>query len=180
VAEEDDRYDDDGNEPETLESQLALARRKVAAPAILLIILGFIGIVLHIVGFVMTATNPTVFLDWYEVNVIGAFPAAMKEDLQDQFESTRDTMRLDSPLNLGYSIFGFACCLCMLLGGTSMKSLSNYKLAMFGSLCALVPMTICCFVSPLLGLWTTIILCQDPVLRGFRITRLSNPAGGGS
>jgi hypothetical protein len=147
-------------------------RQRVAAPAVLLILCALLAVLMSGAALAVAFTNPSVFADWYKTQLIDTMPAGiMKEDLTKQFESTRESMLLNSPVNLSYYVIGLLGGLVMLYGSWQLKTVGSYRWAVVAALVAFVPLSGCgCFSFPF-GLFAIIRLSAGDVIRGFQEAR---------
>jgi hypothetical protein len=139
--------------------QDALAR--VAAPAIMLMIVGGLAIALSIVGL--------------GINVLSAgMQAGMNAQgprQPGQFgPGPRNTM--DPMANVVLGIFGAVLGLCwggmVLLGGLKLKNLESHGLAMTGAILAMIPCNICCILGLPLGIYALVVMNSADVRDQFR------------
>ena len=169
----DDRgYRDDDRQPR---ADLEAARRRVATPAMLLIVFGLIAVFVELGSLIATFSAPNVLMDQYKKFIDDLPPGPNKQQLQDEFESDKDDLRLDSPTNLGGTILGLVLSLAMLVGGFKMKSLSGYGLALTGAICAIIPCVngCLCFAMPI-GIWAVVVLANPDVKAAFRASASSS------
>lgn len=168
-----DRYDDDRDYRRRDPDE---ARRKVSAPAVMLIISGLIGLLLEVMAVVGAFTNPTAGAEFYEKYVIDPQPeGAQKEQLKAEFERQKADMRSDKPLNLASYGLGALLNLLTVIGGFKMKGLSGYGLSMTGAITAIVPFGGCCCLTTPVGVWALIVLLNPVVKQAFGVGRRAEP-----
>ena len=146
-------------------------RQRVAAPAILLLITSVVSVLMSGVILVICFVNPTIVADWYK-NYVDSMPnGIMKEDLAKQFESTKDSMMLNTPLNLGYYACTLLAGLAMVYGAWQMKTVGSYRWAVVAALLAFLPLSGCSVFSFPFGLYAIIRLGAGDVVKGFHAAR---------
>jgi hypothetical protein len=162
--EDDDRYERRSSRPTT--------RQRVAAPAILMILSAVMSLLISGAMLALAITKPTVMADWYKTNLIDGMPnGILKEDMSKQFESTKDSMMLNSPMNLSYYILTLLAGLVMLYGAWQMKVVGSYRWAMVSALMAFIPLSGCSILAFPFGLFAIIRLSANDVVRGFHDAR---------
>ncbi len=165
--------DDDYERP----NRTADVKRRVAAPAILLILSALLSLLISGTMLAVAITKPSAVLDWCTTNVIDAMPnGIMKEDIQKQFESQKESMMLNSPLNLSYYVITLLAGLIMLYGAWQMKTVGSYRWAVVGSLFAFLPLSGCSFLAFPFGLYAVIRLAASDVVKGFHEARKARHA----
>lgn len=169
-----DRYDDRDDRDDYRRRDPDEARRKVSAPALMLIISGIIGLLLEVLAIVGAFTNPTAGAEFYQKYIIDPQPeGAQKEQLKAEFERQKADMRSDSPLNLVSYGLGTLLNLLTVIGGFKMRSLSGYGLSMTGAISAVIPFGGCCCLTTPIGVWALIVLLNPAVKQGFGLQRVA-------
>lgn len=171
---DDDRFDDETDDAPRRRVDLEAARRKVALPAIFLILFGTVGFVLGLAILVGSVAAPdaimNAYVDAFQPIIEGQPPSKQRDEQLEQMAQLRKT-RMDTPLNLGLSAVSTALAGIMALGGLRMKGLKSYGLALTASIAALLPCSGClCFALPF-GLWALIVLLNGDVKSAFRANR---------
>lgn len=173
ATDRDDRWDDDGNDrsyrdDDRPRADREAARRRVATPAILLIVFGLIAVFVEAGSLIATFTAPNILGDQFKKFIDDMPPGPDKQQMQADFEKDKDDFRLDTPTNIGGTIVGLVLSLAMLVGGFTMKSMSSYGLAMTGAVCAIIPCVngCICLAMPI-GLWAVIVLANSDVKAAF-------------
>jgi hypothetical protein len=146
-------------------------RARVGAPAILLLISGILSLFISGTMLVVAVTKPMVVADWYTGYIESMPNGIMKEDLRKQFESTRDSMALNTPLNLGYYVLSLVAGLIMVYGAWQMKTVGSYRWAVVAALLAFLPLSGCSIFSFPFGLFAIIRLGASDVVKGFYAAR---------
>jgi len=166
---DDDRFDDEiGDAPRPVDR--TAARRRVAVPAIFLIVLGFLGTSLGTITLAVALVAPDWFGNAYADAVKPLIekqpPSQARDDQLAQIEQVRQ-LRLDTPVSLASTGLGLVTAGVMLVGGLRMRGLKSYGLAVTASLAALYPCgCIACFAVPV-GLWALITLLNGDVKAAF-------------
>ena len=103
---DDDRFDDETDDAPRRRVDLEAARRKVALPAIFLILFGTVGFVLGLAILVGSAAAPdaimNAYVDAFQPIIEGQPPSKQRDEQLEQMAQLRKT-RMDTPLNLGLS-----------------------------------------------------------------------------
>ena len=142
------------------------ARQRVQAPGLLLQIFGIISLFLSVLNLALLVAAPEVALKgWYDAmanmqkNQPGAQPLP---PFEDWVKSQRMIMIITGVLQLAGSVV-------MFLGGTKMKQLQGYGLAMAGSIMATIPLCTnqCCCISLPFGIWALAVLLNPDVKLAF-------------
>jgi hypothetical protein len=169
---DDDRgYRDDDRRPR---ADLEAARRRVATPAMLLIVFGLIAVFVEIGGLIAAFAAPNVMAEQIKKIIDSQPPGPQKQQMLDDYERDKDSYRLDSPTNIGGTVVGFVLSVLMLVGGIKMKSLSGYGLALTGAICAIIPCVngcLCCAMP--VGIWAVMVLANPDVKAAFRASASS-------
>ena len=146
-------------------------RQRVAAPAILLLISGLLSLLISFTMLAVAVIKPMVVADLY-TDYIDSMPnGIMKEDLKKQFESTRDSMALNTPFNLGYYVYTLLAGFVMVYGAWQMKTVGSYRWAVVAALLAFLPLSGCSVFSFPFGLYAIIRLGAGDVVKGFYAAR---------
>jgi hypothetical protein len=125
-------------------------RRKVAAPAICLMIVGILTLLLSIANVVMYFA--------------GGEPEKTGNEMVDRiFEGSH------KPSALVFNVVQLICGGVMIMAGLKMKNLQSHKTAMTASVFAMIPCTAacCCIVGLPVGIWCLIVLNQPDVKAAF-------------
>ena len=147
-------------------------RQRVAGPAILLLISAIISLLISGALLAVAVTNPTAMADWYKTNLIDTMPnGIMKEDFSKQYELQKDSMMLNSPMNLTYFGFTLLAGGVMVYGAWQMLSVGSYRWAVVAALLAFIPLSGCSVLAFPFGLFAIIRLGADDVVRGFHEAR---------
>jgi hypothetical protein len=132
-----------------------LAQKQVQVPAILLIVLGAIGLLLGLFGMVS-----------HNAGQYG--PLLDNPELPEQ---ARGMIQGFANHGRWLSLPGVVLSGLMLLGGLKMKSLQSYALAMTGAIVALIPcmgINGCCCIGIPVGIWALVVLVKPEVKGAFR------------
>ena len=157
-------------------SRTANVKRRVAAPAILLLLSAILSLLISGTMLAMAVMKPFVFADAFK-NYIDAMPnGVMKEDMSKQFDSTKESMALNSPLNLSYYILTLLAGIVMVYGAWQMKTVGSYRWAMAGALVAFIPLSGCSIFAFPFGLYAIIRLGANDVVKGFLEARKARHA----
>ena len=126
---------------------VAEARRKVQAPAILLIVTGVIGLLLHLASVPLNLANMAEF-----------------EAAGGQHPS------LNPPVIIFSAVVGLVFDGIVIFGGLQMKSLRSWGLALTASIFALIPFCVSCgcLVGLPAGIWAMVVLNDNMVKAAFR------------
>jgi hypothetical protein len=143
------------------------ARSRVAAPGMMLIVFGVIGILIELASLGLAFSRPTAIADWYRGFIESQPPGKQRDDLMKQFKEQEAGMRLDTPTNIGGNVVGLLLNLLMVVGGAKMRSLSGYGLALTGSIAGLIPISGCICCAMPIGLWALIVLLNADVKAAF-------------
>lgn len=170
-----DRFSDESEEPYDDEPRrgpdLESAKRKVAFPAVVLILFGLIGLLLAAASLALAILDPTLFgnayADAFEPMIKNQPPSAQRDEQLKQIGEMRN-LRMDSPLNLGSTVVSLVASLLVLVGGVKMKGLNSYGLSMTAAIVSLYPLGTClCCLMPF-GIWALIVLMNADVKAAFR------------
>ncbi|MBF5043829.1 hypothetical protein FGE12_15625 [Aggregicoccus sp. 17bor-14] len=131
------------------------AQKQVQVPAILLIVLGALGLIFGLIGVAS-----------HSVNQYG--PLLDNPELPEQARSVVQGFANHGRwLNLpGIVLSGL-----MLLGGLKMKGLQSYALALTGAIVAVIPcmgVNGCCCIGMPVGIWALVVLMRPEVKGAFR------------
>ena len=151
-------------------------RQRVGAPATLLLISGILSLLISVSMITVAVTKPMIVADWYTKYIESMPNGIMKEDLRKQFESTRDSMALNTPLNLGYYVLSLMAGLIMVYGAWQMRTVGSYRWAVVAALVAFLPLSGCSVLSFPFGLFAIIRLGASDVVRGFHEARKAHHA----
>jgi uncharacterized membrane protein (DUF2068 family) len=163
--------DDEDNDDDYRSGPTTAIRQRVGAPAILLFISGLLSLLISVTMLAVAVTKPMIVADSY-TNYIESMPnGIMKEDLRKQFESTRDSMALNTPLNLSYYALSLLAGLIMVYGAWQMKTVGSYRWAVVAALLAFLPLSGCSIFSFPFGLYAVIRLGASDVVKGFYAAR---------
>jgi len=164
------RGDDDGDPTPSRE----LAKKKVAAPAILLIIhAGFalLGSVYGIVSVQFQDPKADFQKQRLEQENDPKLTAAQKEQIKginDSVEKFLDLYIQALPVLTGLSV---VASLLMLIAGFKLYGLSSPGLVYLGALLALIPIFGCCCLGVVAGIWSLIVLQNQEVKSAMRLAR---------
>jgi uncharacterized membrane protein len=155
---------------------VAMAKQKVSAPAVLLIIAGIIGLLFGAFAVFQAFTSPYAGYENSVKIVEMMVPAGQQRDeAVAKLAAQKEDSRLDKPL----SLIQYAACIVLnlltVVGGFSMKSLGNRGLAMTGAIAAIIPLSGCCFLTTPFGIWAVVVLANDVVKRGFALNGGKRP-----
>lgn len=128
------------------------ALQKIQGPAIGLLVVGILGLLLSLVGFVM--------------NLLGTGLSGLSALGDDQLAGAANMF--SGGLGMLFSVIGFCTSAFITWGAMQMKDLRNRTLSMAAAIVAMVPcITPCClFLLGLpLGIWALITL-NDPAVKG--------------
>ena len=169
----DDRYDDESDAPRRVD--VAAARRRVAVPAVFLVLFGLLGSALSALSLVVALVAPDSFGNAYADAVKPLIekqpPSQARDDQLAQVEQVRQ-LRLDSPVNLASTALSLVTAALMVVGGLRMRGLKSYGLAVTASIAALYPCgCVLCFSAPF-GLWALITLLNGDVKAAFAAGKL--------
>jgi len=143
------------------------ARRKIATPALLLILAGALGFVIELGALGLSIAAPTLFYDMM-VDFIKNQPKSPQQQKQlKDMEDQKEGMLLNSPINIASILVGACVNALTVIGGIKMRSASGYGLSMAGSIAAIIPMGGCCCVTLPFGIWTLVALMNPDVKAGF-------------
>lgn len=164
----DDRdYDDRDRDRPDDHTLVERARRKIATPALLLILTGVLGFLIEMGALALSVAAPTLFYDMM-VDFIKNQPKnpQQQKQLQDM-EDKKDEMLLNSPLNIASIMVGACVNALAVVGGIKMRSASGYGLSLAGSIAAIIPMGGCCCLTLPFGIWTLVVMMNPDVKAGF-------------
>lgn len=166
--------DDDGKEYDAPPPNAERARKSLAAPGMILILFGLLGLIVETASIGYGIAEPFWIYDLYRGFVAKNLPAGKpRDDALAQLDSQKADMRADSPLNIGGGVLGFILNAVMLAGGLRMRALKSYGLAIAAAICGVIPMSGCsCFAMPI-GIWALVVLCNSDVKRAFETVRRS-------
>ncbi len=167
-----DEFDDDDLPRRPRRVDVAAARSKVAAPAVLMILFGSISLFFTTVGLVMAAVAPQAIGDAY-VNALKPIvesqpPSPARDQQLKQLEVLRTTMRADNPLSIAsYALYIVVSGL-TILGGVRMKGLRSWGLALTASILSMSFLCLgcACLTFPI-GVWSLIVLVNPDVKAAF-------------
>lgn len=162
----DDRYDD--RDDGVSDRIVHRARSKVSAPGMILIIFGLIGMLLEIGMLSLAVTQPFFMYDAVRKMYESQPPGKARDDSLKQWDTMKDQLRMDSPLNLGSYSLGLVLSLLMIVGGSRMRSLKSYGLAMTGAIIGIIPLAGCSCCAMPIGIWAVVVLCNGDVKEAFR------------
>jgi len=135
--------------------------KKVQPPAIALIILGAIGIIVSILGFLVPSDAEA---------LREAFAEASMDPAQvDQIVSM--TQRFTGASNF----LGLAIAILVVVGGVRMMKLKNWGLAFAASIVAMIPCWCCCVLGIPIGVWAIIVLLNQDVKAAFDVPTTPPP-----
>ena len=154
-AQEPDRYqdyDDYDDRPRRRRGGRAAAAQRVTLPAILLMVVGGIGLAFGLLNAVLEAAGmnegPNPFV-----------PANQPND--PAMKNFQDTMKIIGPiLNIAWGVI-------VLLGGLKMKNLTGRGFVMFSTIFSMLPCNACCILGIPLAIWALIVINDDDVKRAF-------------
>ncbi len=160
-----DEYDDD--RPARRSRDRERVKKRVAAPALILIVFGALGLAIESVALVMSITDPT-FLQTFSKEMIDDLPPGPeKAEWEKWYKESEADLRLDTPVNLGSCILGSVLSLAMLLGGIAMRSLGSYGLSLLGAIAGIIPVGGCFCCAMPIGIWAVIVLANEDVKAAF-------------
>ncbi len=145
----------------------AMARAKIAAPGLILIILGLFGIVLGL-GMVALVNNLSAISKMMK-SVEEKQPAGPEKDrLQAQITQIEeaDTPEVRTANTMIYGGATFVSFL-ILIGGWKARSLSGYPIALAGAFLAVIPFNGCGCITTPFGIWAVIMLLNSDVRAAF-------------
>jgi hypothetical protein len=159
-------YDDD-DRPMRRSSDRERTRKRVAAPALILIVFGALGLAVESVALVMAISDPTYLQTFCKEWIDNMPPGPEKAEWEQWYKESEADMRMDSPVNLGSYILGAVLSLSMLLGGIAMRSLGSYGLSLLGAIAGIIPLGGCCCCAMPFGIWAVIVLANEDVKAAF-------------
>lgn len=144
--------------------------RKVAAPAIALMVAGILNILLALFGvassaFYMSGLNPA-----------AAAQEEQFEEIIQQNQESAEFMRsmlqfskmMQGPLGLVNNLLACVVGVVITMGALKMKSLKSYGFSMTASILAMIPcLSSCCFVGLPIGIWALVVLLDQNVKQAF-------------
>lgn len=131
------------------------ARQEVSTPAILLMVVGGLGLVMGLLGLVSSALGG------------GGVPPEVLND--PQFEQVRPWLERSQSFGMFGNILTLALSGVTLFGALKMKNLENYGLAMAASIIAIIPcFGPCCCIGIPAGIWSLVVLNKPEVKSAFR------------
>jgi len=148
-------------QPDAGSMQITMARDRVAAPAILTIILGAIWTI-------------AVSISLLRLAIAGPRQPALQQlpaDTPDWFKDAMRDAAKSEPVSLPVSA---ALALVVLFGGIQMYRLRTYPLALAASIILCIPCSCCCLGMPV-GIWSLIVLWNPTVREAFRLVARGVP-----
>jgi hypothetical protein len=161
-----DRWDDrDDDRPR---GDRSAARARVSTPGLLLIIFGVLGILSEVATLGVSLSNPWMMRDVLKGMIESQPPGPAKEQALKDFKAEEESYRLDTPMNIGSTVFGLILSGLMVVGGAKMRSVSGYGLAVTGAVCGIIPINGCCCLAMPFGIWAVVVLADPAVKAAFR------------
>jgi hypothetical protein len=144
------------------------ARARVRTPGMLLMIYGIISVFLAVTSLGIYIANPDIAVrplyDWQQDMMKGQQGAQPLPP----YEEYRDQQKLQGTISSGVSLL---CSVLIFLGGSKMKNLQGYGLALTGSILSMIPCTnSCCCIGTPLGIWALVVLLNSDVKLAFSRT----------
>jgi hypothetical protein len=163
---EDDDYDDRGPDRDRRGSAVGRVRAKVKTPAVVLLVVGVIGLLVALMNVVSVFTMDQQFarVEAQWDNDPNLKPEQRKE-LKQVLAQWKDPIKTAVPVGIGLSV---VTGLITIFGAIQMMNLSGRGLAMAGSILSMFPFVsgCCCFGLPV-GIWVLIVLTRPDVKAGF-------------
>jgi hypothetical protein len=169
----DENYVQDDYGADAYEADRAVARSRVSAPAVLLIIVGILNLLsagfLLFRGAQVALTPIEDFKEQQEQSkkiMQQMFPG------MEQPPQTPEELKMQTVAgSLGSGVVGAILALLTLFGGIRMKGLHSYGLAVVGAIIAMIPClspSACCLLGEIAGIWAVAVLLNQDVKSAFR------------
>jgi hypothetical protein len=149
------------------ESKLERGRRKLRTVGMLVILSGLFGLALTAGSLTIAMTQPMFLHDKLVEFIEKQPPSPQKQQQLDDLQRDKESMRLDSPTNIGFTAFTGLLCAIGVVGGIKMRSGTGYGLAMAGAICSAIPVAGCCCTGMPVGIWALIVLLSSDGKRVF-------------
>jgi hypothetical protein len=166
-----DEYDDtqrthDG--PGEPDRRVAVVRRRVGPPGLMLQFFGASMIALNVACGGASIINPEALIDryydWVE-DMQKQQPPAQRQQLPPRGDAVK-SLRIEGPV---YGIVGLVSGTFIFIGGGKMRALRGYGWAMAGSILSIFPGLCCCCVGLLPGIWALVVLLNADVKHAFSL-----------
>jgi hypothetical protein len=126
---------------------------RVKGPAISLVILGAIGLLLGIMGFLMQGT------------MMGFYKSTMPAD---QYAQIEQAMKANAGLQMVFAVVGLAVSGFVLYGGLQLMKLRSRGLVMTAAILGMIPcLGPCCLIGIPIGIWTLVVISKPDVKAAF-------------
>jgi hypothetical protein len=167
------RYEDnidDGRPAKRGGRDYADAKALVSAPAMGLIVAGFLNLLLGIACFCFFVFGLETFVNKLEEAKAAENDPVRKMQHQQNIDKINEGKEASRVIYGGMSAVAALCGLVSIVGGICMKGLNVYFLAILGCVAAVIPVSGCCcgyLYSLPLGIWAFIVLFNPIVKRNF-------------
>jgi len=158
--------DNNPDEPRDQERWFEEAARRVKVPGTLLQLFGVLTVALSVTYGALCVVNPdgmvNAYWDWVE-NMQKDQPVEQRQKMPPRDEAIK-SLKIEGPI---YGIVGTILGVLGFVGGTKMKQLRGYAMAMVGSIVSILPGLCCCCVGAVPGIWALIVLLNSDVKLAF-------------
>jgi hypothetical protein len=172
-----DRYDGpDDREPLPAGTAIDRARSRVAAPAILMILNGLLGIALWVGLTGLTVANPLWQIEALRKFLAGQPASQEKQDAEKKLQEAEDAIKADpAAVQMGAALRGGGLILLnaiAVFGAIRMRSLGSYTWGVVASVLSLIPIVTGCVCTGMpFGIWGLVVLLNQDVKAGFAAAR---------
>ena len=158
--------DNNPDEPRGQERWFEEAAGRVKIPGTLLQLFGGLIVMLSVLYGTMCVINPEgmvkAYYEWVEEQQEKQ-PVEQRQKLPPREESLQ-SIKIQGPI---YGIVGTIMGVLTFVGGSKMKQLRGYALAMIGSIVSILPGFCCCCIGAVPGIWALIVLLNGDVKLAF-------------
>ena len=162
-----DFRDDDG---ERENQWFEEAQKRVQTPGTILVVFGLISVFLAVVTLALIAASPdTMYRPIYDWVANMQKQQPQNPQQLPAYEDRRKQQMIQSVAGNSISLI---CSIFIVLGGSKMKQLRSYGLAITGSVLGMIPCTnSCCCLSVPFGIWALVVLLNSDVKLAFAKVR---------
>jgi hypothetical protein len=151
------------------EKAIRAAKGSVIIPALGLILIGALTLILALLGFIQLPTLGGKFDD--AIKQTQANPNLQDQQKKEQVDlltQLRDFFAAyGAVIYGGYAVLG----LVILVGGVRFMSLNNPGLVAVSAIASMLPLSLCCFLGLVFGIWALVALMSSSVKAGFAARR---------
>jgi hypothetical protein len=153
------------------------ARQRVQAPGTCLLIYGIISVFLAVLSLGIYVANPDAAIkpiyDWQADMLKDQPKQPGQKPALPPYEEYRESQKIQG---IAGSAISLVCSVLIFLGGSKMKHLQGYGLAITGSILSIIPCTnSCCCIGTPLGIWAIVVLLNSDVKLAFSRTLTDVP-----